>query len=299
MSIRVSEFQNSREFLYYHSQTQEEELKTLQHIASGKKLNRASENPLDYQRVQQLKGEITENSDFSKSIETVLSEFNIAENSLNSLLSGLERASELAIQGANETNGANARNIMADELEEIFNGMINTLNTRHEGRYLFSGTATATQPFDTLGNYAGNNSTVSVRISSTDTVVSNIPGDEIAFGPGGVGAPDDFLDLVQDLITELRADNTAGIQANLPRLKPAIERLNGLIAGIGSKSVRMVNSLSLYQDFELNLQNTMSELEDADMAEEISLLNQNKISQEAQLRSQASISKQSLLDYLG
>lgn len=299
MSIRVSEFQNSREFLYYHSQTQEEELKTLQHIASGKKLNRASENPLDYQRVQQLKGEITENSDFSKSIETVLSEFNIAENSLNSLLSGLERASELAIQGANETNGANARNIMADELEEIFNGMINTLNTRHEGRYLFSGTATATQPFDTLGNYAGNNSTVPVRISSTDTVVSNIPGDEIAFGPGGVGAPDDFLDLVQDLITELRADNTAGIQANLPRLKPAIERLNGLIAGIGSKSVRMVNSLSLYQDFELNLQNTMSELEDADMAEEISLLNQNKISQEAQLRSQASISKQSLLDYLG
>jgi flagellar hook-associated protein 3 FlgL len=299
MSVRVSEFQNSREFLFYHAKSQLEETTTLEHIASGKKINRASEGPVDFERARLLKTQIEENTDFTKSIETMLSEFNVVESSMNAMLSGLERAAELAVQGANETYGANARNTIADELDELYNSMISTLNTRHEGRYLFSGSATGTQPFDSSGNYLGNSAVVSVRISNTDTLAGNIPGDEVAFGPGGAGSANDFLDLIQSVSTALRADNTAGITANLPRFKPTIDRVNSLIAGIGSKTARLVSNLSFYQDFEVNLQETMSDLEDADMAEEISILNQNKVTQEAQLRSQASLSKLSLLDYLG
>jgi len=301
MSYRISEFQNTREFLYYNAKSQMDELETLEHIASGKRVNQASDDPIDHQRIQQMKTELMENSDFSKSIQTMLSEYNVVESSLNAIRDSLERVSELAIQGANETYGANGRDTIADEMEELYLGIISTLNTRHEGKYLFSGTATNTEPFqDTVtGNYSGNSDIAQIRISSSDTLASNIPGDEVAYGAGGQGSNEDILDLIQDLVTELRADNTPGIQTNLPRLKQTIDRVNGLIAGIGSKTVRLVNSQNYYQDFEINLRETMSELEDADMAEEISILNQNRTAQEAQYRSQSAILDRTLLDYLG
>ncbi|PIE03142.1 MAG: flagellar hook-associated protein 3 [Acidobacteria bacterium] len=297
--MRVSEFQNVSDFLFYHSQTQSEERTILEHLASGKKINKPSDNPLDYHQSSNLKAEVAENADFTKNIENMMSEFSIIESSLNGILEGLERATELTVQGANETYGANGRETIANEIEEILNGIISTLNTRHEGHYLFAGTNTSTEPFSAAGNYLGNSDTTSVRISQNDTMVSNIPGDDLAFGPGGAGSANDIIDLLQETVTELRADNTSGITTNLTRYKGTIERINGVIASLGSKSTRLVNSLNFYQDFELNLKETISEMEDTDLAEEISLLNQNKVTQEAQLRSQSTIGQRTLLDYLG
>jgi flagellar hook-associated protein 3 FlgL len=299
MAIRVSQFQTVSTFLYNNGEHRRNEADLLEHIATGKRVSRASDAPLDFRRIAESKTEIETNGAFVKNIQTALGDFAITETAMNTLLDSLERASELAVQGANDTYGANGRNTIANEMTEILNGMINTLNTRHEGRYLFSGTATTTQPFDATGAYFGNSDLASIRTSRTDTMAINVPGDQLAYGPLGSGSNEDMIDLLQDVITELQADNTAGIAANLPRFRTTIDRLNSEISSIGAKTAHLIDANQFYEDMELTLSETLAELEEADLAEDISLLNANSTAQEALLRTQNTINRQSLLDYLG
>ena len=301
MTLRVASFQNLEQFLRYNEASGAEQASVLERLSTLKKVNRASDEPDHYRRIKDAHTDISEQGAFLDNIESLQSRFRIVEDSLASIRDSIDRVRELAIQGSSFIYDDSERETMADEIEQIRLSVMNQLNNTHEGEYLFSGTLNTTQPFQdpVTGAYSGNLETIEVRISRTDTITANFTGEEIAFGATGQGGAEDILDVMDDLVVAFRANSTAAISAEIPRLRPAAERVGQLVSEVGTRSLRLISEETRYAEFEENLRATLSKLEDADLAEEAVNLEKVNATIDAQLRSSGSIGRRSLFDFLG
>ena len=299
MVFRLGEFANDRQFLLYNQRSNFEQSQILEHISTLKKVNRGSDDPVNFSRIENTRDQLEQNAAFEKNIETLLQKNGVIESSLNSILESFEAARELAVQGTSHLHDDLERETIADQIQQHRESIINRLNTRHEDEYLFSGTLTTTQPFDAAGVYSGNTTIVNARINDTDTIQTNFIGSDLAYGPTGPGDPTDIIEILTNLETAFRANDEVAINAELPRMRDATERLNEAIAEVGTRNVRLTAENDRYAVFEENLTTVLAQLEAADLAEEIVDLEQVQNTLQAQLRSQGTINQQSLLNFLG
>ncbi|CAM2066970.1 flagellar hook-associated protein FlgL [Sulfidibacter corallicola] len=299
MVFRLGEFANDRQFLLYNQRSNFEQSQILEHISTLKKVNRGSDDPVNFSRIESTRDQLEQNAAFEKNIETLLQKNGVIESSLNSILESFEAARELAVQGTSHLHDDLERETIADQIQQHRESIINRLNTRHEDEYLFSGTLTTTQPFDAAGVYSGNTTIVNARINDTDTIQTNFIGSDLAYGPTGPGDPTDIIEILTNLETAFRANDEVAINAELPRMRDVTERLNEAIAEVGTRNVRLTAENDRYAVFEENLTTVLAQLEAADLAEEIVDLEQVQNTLQAQLRSQGTINQQSLLNFLG
>lgn len=301
MTVRIAEFANFRQFLIDHRHSNEQQANVLERLSTMKKVNRASDDPGHFRQIKDTHAELRETHSFQDNIQNMMDRFRITEDIFNDIRSSMDEVRELAIQGTSFLYGDLERETVADELEQLRLNIINRLNTQLEGDYIFSGTLSDTEPFQdpATGVYSGNLETTDVRISKTDTIRANFTGEEIAFGATGQGGAEDILDIIADLITAFRNNDVAAVNTEIPRLRPAGERINRLTSEVGNRSLRLVSEQNHYDAFEENLRSILAELEDADLAEETVNLEMVNNTITAQLRSQGTINRQSLLDFLG
>lgn len=84
---------------------------------------------------------------FENNIVDAKERLNIVYDSLSSLNQALNRAREIAVQGANGTYSKEDRVIMAMEVEEMLERAYDISLSKSKGEYIFSGTAVNTAPF--------------------------------------------------------------------------------------------------------------------------------------------------------
>ena len=300
MVFRVTQNHNDHKFLIHNRSAREQESQTLERISTLKKVNRGSDNPEHYNRIRDTKTDLAQTNTFRDVLDNSLNAFQLTEDALGGIRDALDEARGVVIRGTSFINNPLERITIADQLEQLRLTVMNRLNTQSEGHYIFAGTDVTTQPFQdpVTGNYSGNADAKNVRINQSDTMQVNFTGDNIAFGAGGQGSADDILDMLQDLETAFRANDLVTINNELPRLEPALERINQLVSEVGTRSQRLLMEQNHYQAFELDLRAVLAELEDADLAEEALGLEAVQNTLQAQLRSQGTINRQSLLDFL-
>lgn len=79
----------------------------------------------------------------------------------------LQRTRELAVQGANGTLTQADMQKMANEIEQLKAQMIQVGNTQYNGRYIFAGFKTTTQPFSEDNNsYNGDNGLIEFEVGA-------------------------------------------------------------------------------------------------------------------------------------
>nr|WP_279382456.1 hypothetical protein [Acanthopleuribacter pedis] len=296
----MGEFSAQRQFLLNNKRSNFDQSEILEHLATGKKVLRGSDDPVNYMRIEETKNQLRQNAAFEKNVEQILQQNQAIETALGSIRDAFDSAREVAVQGTSHLNDDLERETVADEIAEYRELIINRLNTRHEGEYLFSGNLVTTQPFDATGTvYSGNTVITNARINETDTIPTNFIGSEIAYGPTGPGDPTDMIEILTNLEAAYRNNDEVAINAELPRLRATSERLNETVAEVGTRNVRLISERDEYGLFEENLKSVLAELEDADLAEEIVGLEQVQNEIQAQLRSQRTLNTQSLLDFLG
>ncbi|PAF52745.1 flagellar hook-associated protein FlgL [Helicobacter sp. 13S00477-4] len=115
----------------------------------------------------------------------------IAKNAHNSTLNTDKSLSELSetmvqfktklIQAANDIHSSNSREAIAQDLEKLKEHIINIANTSIGGEFLFGGSKVDRMPFDSQGNYLGNDEKLTALISSKNLVPYNITGQELFF----------------------------------------------------------------------------------------------------------------------
>ncbi|HYF84385.1 MAG TPA: flagellar hook-associated protein FlgL [Clostridia bacterium] len=127
--------------------------KMQEQMASGKKFSRPSDDPIGVSRSLRLNTEVATMEQYRRNADDTQSWMDTTEMAIGNINTVLQRASELAIQAASETNSIDERNTIAGEITQLRNQLIQIGNTNYAGSYIFSGFKTDKPLFTTDGKY--------------------------------------------------------------------------------------------------------------------------------------------------
>ena len=146
MRITREMFQRSLIRNIHNAEAKQQEL--FNQIASGKKINTPSDDPMGVKKVVSLKDELSQVERFKQNNAEAMEFINFGEGSLSSVLSKLETAMATAQQARNATVDADMREMFAGQIKEVIESMVSDANTKHGDKYLFGGTVTKHAPFN-------------------------------------------------------------------------------------------------------------------------------------------------------
>src|SRR5271165_3648334 len=128
-------------------QSQQQINSDTQQIASGQSVNVPSDNPAAAATLVRTADQTAEADQFLRSIGSVQGEMQNADSTLNSVVTTLQRAISLGVEGANGTLNSSDRAALATEVQGIQSQLLSLANLSYQGNFVFAGTATQTTPY--------------------------------------------------------------------------------------------------------------------------------------------------------
>lgn len=119
-------------------------------VSSGKQITRASENPVNNALSMQNKTELFEHTQYIKNIDRTTEWYDNTDSSLSTVENVLQRARELAVQGANDSLVQQDRDAIAKEIDQLLKLLVDTGNTDVGGEFIFSGHDVTSKPFSSI-----------------------------------------------------------------------------------------------------------------------------------------------------
>lgn len=228
-------------------------------IATGKRLNRMSEEPWSVAQIHQLREKITEQTRYQSSANLSLGILSQGENALSQVMNNLSRVREVAIQAANDTYGDDDLDVIIEEVTNLKERVKDLANAEYDGRYVFSGTAYDLPPFDAAFAYQGTTDLFSIDVSSTAQVEVGFDGSDVFQGSTDVFAAFD------DLITGLTNNDDTLIQASIDDFTDVYNHCNKTLTRIGTEMNIASDMQELSLSLELNLTENLASIEDVDV----------------------------------
>ena len=145
--MRVTETMSRQALLTNIHQTSTERLEILNQLASGKRIQAPSDDPLNIKNVIQLEKEIKDVERYQLNINNAKDWLSATELALNDISENISQVQSIAMQAANDTIGAEDRKLLADQLDIILDSIVSTSNQTFNDQYLFGGTAVDSAPF--------------------------------------------------------------------------------------------------------------------------------------------------------
>jgi flagellar hook-associated protein 3 FlgL len=281
--------------------------RTQEKAASGKQITRPSDDPYGAARAMGLRSALSANAAYKSNIEDAEDWQNSTEAALDSITQYVHRANDLLIQGSSDTADQTSRNALADEIDQIIQGVKETANTKYGDKYLFSGTATATPPYtqgadDTYkGDQGGLNPAVPGvlrEIGPGVTMTINSVGQEI-LGDGQAAGDGKLLDTLRTISQDLRSGNGPSLRGNdLSQLQGNLNQVLEVRARNGAATNRLQAADARLDDIATSVTKQLSDTEDADMAQTLIEFNSQSVAYQSALRAGANIVQSSLMDFL-
>lgn len=182
--MRVTEKMNQAQVLN-NIQKNRSELTNLQNqAATGKRVTKPSDDPTSSAKILTNRTEARNLEQFDKGILNAKTFLESTESTLSQLGESLVRAKELAIQGASDTNGGTAREMISIEIGQIYNAVVEMANRRVGEKYMFGGHKTLSQPFTRDGEYHGDDGEIKIAANKGQFVAMNLTGDKVFMGRG-------------------------------------------------------------------------------------------------------------------
>jgi flagellar hook-associated protein 3 FlgL len=132
-------------------------------VSSGKRILRPSDDPIGSTRALTLHGRIGEMNRYLDAISGGTRALDVGATALQSAGELIAQAKSITLQALNGTTSPGDRRLLATQLREIKDQLLDLANTQHDGGYLFAGTKYLTKPYDarnvhgfTTTRYAGN-----------------------------------------------------------------------------------------------------------------------------------------------
>ncbi|MDR2694002.1 MAG: flagellar hook-associated protein FlgL [Chitinispirillales bacterium] len=116
-------------------------------LATGKRLRKASDDPIDVANTIKLRAKESQLSQYKRNIQDGLAIMGVASSAMASMNDILHRARELAVQAANGTYNDSDRLYMQQEVDQLFRQMMSVVNTKFKGTYIFNGTNGNVPPY--------------------------------------------------------------------------------------------------------------------------------------------------------
>ncbi len=116
-------------------------------IASGKKVNRPSDDPIAAERINQFRNVLRTTEHRLSTVNEGVGRLNLSDSVLDRAGIAIQRAQELAIRMRNDTNTQVERRNAAQEVQQLLEGLAGIGNTELNGRFIFAGSQTQTAPY--------------------------------------------------------------------------------------------------------------------------------------------------------
>jgi flagellar hook-associated protein 3 FlgL len=263
-------------------------------IASGKRLLRPSDSPTDVRFAVKASDAKAELEQYQRNVTTAAQSIGAADVALGSAGELMQRARELAVQGANGTLSASDRGQMASEVDQLMRQMVSDAAAKVGDQYVFSGFKTDTAPYvepppgGAVGAYQGDSGTMMARLGPTAQVGVNIPGNT-AFDPAFAA------------LNQLHAELVGGGPVSGGTITLLDAGINSLLDGrsiLGARQNRLDTVASSLDQLQLAATKQLSDLVDVDMTQAITDLGQRQAAYQASLDINARVLQPTLLDHL-
>ena len=271
----------------------------VQQLASGQRISVPSDDPAASAANAKSLAESANVDRYTKNSDSTLSQAQMADSALSSVVNELNQAISLGTQGADGSMTAENRAAIATQVKGVLSEVVSQANTTLGGVSLFAGTAAAVPAFasdstsPTGYTYQGNSGVNTAAIGDNLEVNVNVPGDQIFTNPDG-----NVLGSLSELISSLGSGTTTDIGDAVTAVRNALANVSQqrvVYAGVTTQINAQENYLSQET---IALASQQQSLTGVDMSVAVSNLTQAQIAHSTILAAAAKVLPTSLLDYL-
>jgi flagellar hook-associated protein 3 FlgL len=288
---------------------------TQEQASSGLRINRPSDDPVGAAQVVGLQTDSAALAQFQRVISAVRGRVGAVGNALGETNELLIRLRELAIQGANGTQDAATRGLIADEVESIHASLLSQANAKFGGAHVFAGFASSTAPFSASGgfdratasapsvSFVGDSNEVEAEIDDGVRVGVTLDGRRVFLGDANGdnladAGRESVFQVAQDLWRALVTNDRVGVAATLDRIDRASAQISGERSQIGAVEAALDRTQQSLAKRSVDTEQRTSGLRDADLARVVSDMVQQEAALQAGLSAMGRLVQPSLLDFL-
>lgn len=272
-------------------------------IASGKRINKPSDDPIGLGTVLDYRQTINAIEQYQTNIQRGKTRLDVTETHLETVEELLQVIRAIAQSEAEGTT--QSRQMAADNVKNLFDQVIDLANSKLNGNYMFSGYQTDTAPFsrdDTQATtfdkfsvtYNGDAGSVQFVVAETTKVTIPANGEVMFHDPAGVS----MFDTLRDLIVALENDDTTAIttqQNILDQARTQLQHIRGANAPI---YYQLETTENHWHNYKPKVEELLASQETADVAEAIVELQSLELAYQTTLATTARIIQPGLLSFL-
>jgi flagellar hook-associated protein 3 FlgL len=302
--MRITQNMMSNVFITNLRKQTEAMLQRNEQIASQKRINRPSDDPGGMARVLGGRSTLASIAQYTDNITQGISRLQFAEGTLGTVDDLVQQARRTAEENSGAEVTAEARQLAASNVKEIYDQVLQLANSTYGDRYMFSGDQTDSAPFTRDASYTAtyHGDGGSFRIPIADGVEVTVDADGRNYFQDGANGGVDVFDELRDLITGLEnANTTAGtaqIQATIDPLADAHVQIMNKRSEYGPKLARFQATQEHWTNLKSTVQDAIGRDEDVDVAQAVIELKNLQVAYESTLAAASQIIQPSLVNFL-
>lgn len=267
-------------------------------IASGSLINRPSDDPITTRQLLDMDSKLDSGEQYLSNITKGNLSLAMTDTALQGMADIIAQAKKTASTITSGSSDQTVRENAASQLEELKKQLVDLGNTQLGDQYIFAGFKNSTPPFSTANNdYAGTSDELTIEIDRNSPAGITLAGDALLKGTGSYGGVD-ILETLDRIITAIRDNIPADIQANAKLLDSSSSQINNARSDVAGRMIRFKSAETMISRNQATLQGIVSDTMGVDYIRAATQLNQQQASFEAALSATAKITQLSLLDYL-
>lgn len=277
-------------------------------LATGKKAVTPSSDLEATTSTLRLQSVISKQNDYVANLNSLEDRLVNEEGAISAMQDMVYRMQELAIAARSNTYSAQDVSYMATEAEGYLidiKALANSVDMN--GRYIFAGTATTTQPFVTLDSgeteYRGNQAEVALEVDGGYKLNLNTSGYNLAgrfdrVADDGSTSKVDMFTVMTDFVNALKANDSNAIGTTMDELDSVSNHLGSQVVDLGVRQNLITQRKEIAADKQIIYENLLSEAQDIDFSKAITQLSSDMLALEAAQSTFAKVTQLSLFNFI-
>ncbi len=301
MPFRITEAASSARLTNQISTARQRVALSQEQLASGKRINRPSDDPVGTDTIIRLRTAQSQLERFTNNAAAGKETLLLGDGVLNQYQEVLDQANALLTRAASDPTVIEAREPIAIELDGITARLQQLANAKNGDYFVFGGTRIAAPPFDVNGVLNPTATTeVALQVEPEGTLVAT-----------GVTAESFLTDATGSILDALKAASTAirgtgNATADRATITGTLDRLPGFSSLSNTARTKLGERLNHLEEVterlsqaNLAVEQTVQRIENIDIAEAAVNLTTTNTALDAILQSSSKFGRRSLLDFLG
>lgn len=299
MSMRVTFNGQFRDALVYVERAGERLAEYQRQVSSGRRLDRVSDDPSGTTVALGERTKMAQVDQYTRSTDSAYSRLTVVDTVLSDIIVKLTAAQVAGTSALGSAVTDAQRAAAAQQLDGLKAALLDDFNTSLQGNYLFAGTKSTTKPYvvngsGTVAAYAGSTTEVQVDVDQDRMVTVGFDGGAITQGSD----PSDVFATIDSLITAVNAGDSTAIASGIAALANVFARVTTAQSRVGAAMQTLDAQKLRLSATKIASAERLSKVEDANIVEAITGMQQADQAYKAALGATAATAKTSLMDYL-